>query len=69
MVCFVDLPYVLAGSGEWYFFGALTIVCCVDLVVGQDVGCRKVWTTWRQVASFMSGVVCLIDLSKEKSVV
>jgi hypothetical protein len=33
-----------AGSGEKFFFRALTIVVCVDLVVGHDVGCCKIWT-------------------------
>ena len=50
---FVDLPYYSARRGKWSFFGALTIVSCVDLVVGWDVECCKIWTTWRQAESFM----------------
>jgi len=52
----LDLPYLPAGSGERFFFRELTIVSCVDLVVGRDVGCCKIWTTWTQAASFMSKV-------------
>jgi len=65
--CFVDLPYLPAGSAEKFFLGALTIVSCVDLVVGRDVGCCKIWTTWRQAESFMSRFVCLINSNKAKS--
>jgi len=54
-------------SGEKFFFGALTIVFCVDFVDGQDVGCCKIWTTWRQAVSFMARLVCLINLNKVKS--
>ena len=63
---FVDLPYLPAGSGEKFFLGALTIVSCVDLV-GRDVGCCKIWTTWRQAASFMSRLVGLVNSNKAKS--
>ena len=48
-----------------FFLGALTIVLCVDLVVGRDVGCCKIWTTWRQPESFMSRFVHLINSKKE----
>jgi len=65
--CFVDLPYLPAGSGEKFFLGALTIVSCVDLVVGHDVGCCKIWTTGRQAESFMSRFVRLINSNKAKS--
>jgi len=61
----VDFLYLPAGSGEKFFFGALTIVVCVDFVVGRDVGCCKIWTIWRQAASFMSRLVCLINLNKQ----
>jgi len=53
----VDLPYLPAVSGERFFFGGLTIVSSVDLVVRRDVGYCKIWTTWRQAASFMSRLV------------
>jgi len=65
--CSVDLPYLLAGSGQTFFLRALTILSCVDLVVGWDVGCCKIWTTLRQAASFMSRLVGLFNLNKEKS--
>jgi hypothetical protein len=65
--CFVDLPYLLTGSGEKFFLGALTIVSGVDLVVGRDVGCCKIWTTWRKAESFMSRFIHLINLNKAKS--
>jgi hypothetical protein len=65
--CFVDLPYLPARSGEKFFLGALTIVSCVDLVVGRDVGCCKIWTTWKQAESFMSRFVCLMNSNKAKS--
>ena len=47
--------------------GALTIESCVDFVVGRDVECCKIWTTWRQAGSFMSRFVGLINLNKAKS--
>jgi len=63
--CFVDLPYLPARSGEKFRFGALTIVSSVDLVVGQDVGCCKIWTTWRQAECYVK--VCTFDqLEKSK---
>ena len=65
---FVELPYLPAGSGKSFFFGALTILSCVDLVVGREVECSKIWTTWRQGASYMSRLVDLINLNKAKSV-
>jgi len=55
------------GSGEKFFFSALTIVSCVDLVVGRDVGCCKIWTSWRQSESCMSRFICLINLNEAKS--
>ena len=61
----VDMLYLPGGSGEMFFLGAFTIVVCVDFVFGQDVGCCKVWTLWRQAASFMSRLVCLINLNKQ----
>ena len=63
----VNLLYLPAGSGKWFFFGTLTIVFCVEFVDGGDVGCCMIWTTWRQAASFMSRLVLLIDLNKAKS--
>ena len=51
---FVNLPYLPSGSGKWFFFGALTIVFCVDFVDGRDVGCYKIWTAWRHAVSLMS---------------
>jgi len=65
--CFLDSWYLPTGSGERFCFGALPIVLCVALVAGWDVGCCKIWTTWRQAACFMSRLVCLIDLSKARS--
>jgi len=64
---FVDLPYLPAGSAEMFLFGAFSIVVCVDFVVGPDVGSCRIWTIWRQAASFMSRLVCLIILNKAKS--
>jgi len=64
---FVDLLYLPAANGERFFFGALTIVFCVDFVDGRDVGCCKIWTTYMQAASFMPRLVSLIDLNKAKS--
>jgi len=64
---FVDLLYLRTGSGEMFFFGALTIVVCVDCVVRRDVGCCKLWTIWRQAASFISKLVRLLILNKAKS--
>ena len=49
-----------------FLFGALPIVLCIDLDVGRDVGCCKIWTTWRQAESFMSRIVCLINSNKGK---
>jgi len=57
---FVDLPCLPAGSGEDFFVTALTIVSRVDLVV-EDVGCCKIWSTWRQANSFMSRCERLIN--------
>jgi len=62
----VDLPYLPTGSGQKFFLGELTIVSCVDLV-GRDVGCCKIWTTWMQAESFMSRFVRLINSNKAKS--
>jgi len=64
---FIDLPYLPTGSGEKFFFEALTIVVCVDFVVVQDVGCCKIWTIWKQAASFMSRLARLLILNKAKS--
>jgi len=65
---FVDVPYLPAGSIEKFFFRALTIVSGIDLVVGQDVECCKIWTTLRQAQSFMSRFVHLINSNRAKSV-
>jgi len=64
---FVDLLYLPRGGGESCFYGALTIVFCVDFVNGRDVGCCNIWTTYRQAASCMSRLVLLIDINKAKS--
>jgi len=37
------------------------MVSCVDLVVGRDVQCRKIWTTWTESESVMSRIVHLIN--------
>jgi len=63
----VDLQYLSARSGDRFYFPALSIVLNVHFVVRRDVGCCKIWTTWRQAGSFMSRLVCLIHFSKEKS--
>jgi hypothetical protein len=55
-----------ARSGNKCFFGALTIVLCVDLVVGWDVGCCKIWTTWRQAEPSMLRLVHSIKLEQSK---
>jgi hypothetical protein len=64
---FVDLPFLPAWNGEHVIFRALTIVVCVDFVVRWDIGCCKLWTIWRQAASFMSTLVRLLILNKAKS--
>jgi hypothetical protein len=65
--CSVDLLCMSTGSGVKFFFRALTIVSFVDFVVGQDVGCWKIWTTWRQAEPCMSRFVRLINSNKAKS--
>jgi len=45
------------------------MVSCVDLVVGRDIGCCKIWTTWRQVECFMSRFICLIKSNNAKSAI
>jgi len=64
---FIDSLYLPARCGETFFFGALTIVVCVDYVVWRDVGCCMIWTIWGQATSFMSRLVRLINLNKSKS--
>ena len=63
----LELGYLPASCGEWFFLGALTSVLCVDFVGGQDVGCCKILTTWRQAASFKSRLLRLIDMNNAKS--
>jgi len=41
----VDVPWFPVRSGERFFFGALSMVFCVDFVEGRDVGCCKIKTT------------------------
>ena len=65
--CLVDLLYLPAGCSKKLFFRVLTILFCVDCVVGQDVGCWKIWTIWRQAASFMSRMVSYMNMNKAKS--
>jgi len=64
---FIDVPYLCARRGEKFFFKALTIIVLVEFVVGQDVGCCKIWTIWSQAASCRTRLVCLIILNKAKS--
>jgi hypothetical protein len=64
---FVNVPYLTAGSGEKFFFCALTIVVWVEFVVGRDVGYGMIWTIWRQAASCISSLVHLIILNNAKS--
>jgi hypothetical protein len=59
------LRYLLSGSGAKFMFGVLTIVGCVEFVVGRDFGCCKIWTIWRQAACFMSGLVHMINLNNQ----
>jgi len=61
IVFFIDLQYLPGGSRETFFFGALIIESSVDHFGGREVGCCKIWTTWRQAASFMSRLVGLIN--------
>jgi len=60
----VDLPYLPTRSGKTFIFVALVIVVYVNFVVGQDVGCCKIWTIWWQDASFLSRLVRLLGLNK-----
>jgi len=64
---FFNLPPLPTGNGEKFFFRTMTIIVCVDFVVGRDVGCCNIWMIWRQTASFMSRLVRLINLNKAKS--
>ena len=66
---FVNFLYMPAGSGKRCLLAALTVVSWVDFVVGQDVGCCKIWTTWRQAASWIWRLVHLINLNTAKSTV
>jgi hypothetical protein len=65
--CFVDMLYLPFRSGEKFFFGALTIVLYLELVVGRDVGCWKIWTWRRHVECFTSRFVRLISSNGTKS--
>jgi hypothetical protein len=65
--CFVDMLYLPFRSWEKFLFGALTIVLYVELVVGRDVGCWKIWTWRRHVESFTSRFVRLINSNGTKS--
>jgi len=65
--CVVDLLYFPTWTGQWFVFRELTFVFCVDFVVRRDFGCCMMWTAWMQAASFMSRLVCLINLNKAKS--
>jgi hypothetical protein len=62
--CFVHLPYIHTGSGKRFFSWALINISCIDYVVGRDVGCCKICTTWRQAETFVSRFVCLINSNK-----
>ena len=68
MDCVNDLPYLLAGYGEMFFYKSLIIVYCVEFVDGRDVGKWKIWTTWWQAKLFMLHLVCLMELNKAKCV-
>jgi len=59
----MNLQYMPARISERFFFRAKTMVVCVDLVVGRDVGCCKIWTRWSQAASVMRRLGGLINLS------
>jgi len=63
---FLDLLYLPCGTGEMFCFEALTIVVCVDFVVGWDVGCHKISTIWRQAVSSMSKVGTFTQLEQSK---
>jgi len=61
----MHLPYLPACSGEKFIFGTLTIVVYIGFVE-CNVGCCKILTIGRQAVSFMSRLVHLINLYKEK---
>jgi len=74
-LAFIGLMTSMCGLLCWFaefahwkwrkvLFGALTIGSCVDLVVWRDVGCCKIWTTWRQVESFRLRFIRLINSNK-----
>ena len=58
MESFLDLVYLPTASGGKFFVRALTIVDCVDYVVGQDDEYCMTSTMWRQAASLISRLVC-----------
>jgi len=67
VVQFVNLSYSPGGSGEGLNRSSLTIEFWIQFVDWWDIGCCRRWTTWGQAASFMSRLVCLINLNKAKS--
>lgn len=65
MVVLLSLP---AGSSTTFIFKALSIVSCVEFVVGQDIACCMIWTTRSEAVSFMLRLIWLINFNKAKSV-
>ena len=63
----VNLLHLPTGSGERFLFKGYAIVSFVDCVIGQDVGCCKMWITWRQAGSTMTWLVHLINFNKANS--
>jgi len=69
--CRVLCRFAIFACQKWrkVLFRALTIELCVHIVVGWDVRCCKIWTTWRQAVSFMSRFVSLINSNKAQSAI
>jgi hypothetical protein len=64
---FVNWLFLPTRSGEKFIFIVLRIICCIDFVVGRDVGCYKIWMIWSQGVTLMSRIVHLINLNNTKS--
>ena len=63
--------FAVSASRKWQkvFFWSIDPCISCWLLLGEmlDVGCCKLWTIWRQAASFMSRLVRLLILNKAKS--
>jgi len=62
----VNLLYLPTESGDKFPLGAMNMVVFANFAIGPDVGCCKSGTIYRQVAPFMSRLVCLRNLNKRK---